>query len=311
MTCQSQRVKKKTLTRQTLSSSAAGRKERLRSTMNSPVPALGQNPLCIPSLVAFIRCFAGRRKPSWTRTACSLQRIQVGENELRVRQHFFDTPVQQPRDLRRSGADLTGLKLWPTSRPFIERLRTEVLPPLREREGGRPLSVLELGSGCGLVGLAVAALGNHVLLTDPALDVNLSEDECGNTLLRLQDNVELNRPVHAGRARTAKLVWGDERDMAAVEEELDICRAWRGGEEGPSPDLILGCDLLYNPDSYSALCETMQRFSCDGAPVLLAYPPRLPGEKRFFEMVRRHFHVDAGPLLTGHQQLLAHCRRRI
>ena len=107
------------------------RENKLKSTMNSPVPALGQNPLCIPSLVAFIRCFAGRRKPSWTRTACSLQRIQVGENELRVRQHFFDAPIQQPRDLRRSGADLTGLKLWPTSRPFIERLRTEVLPPLR------------------------------------------------------------------------------------------------------------------------------------------------------------------------------------
>ena len=91
-----------------------------------------------------------------------------------------------------------------------------MLPPLRERKGCRPISVLELGSGCGLVGLAVAALGNHVLLTDPALDVNLTEDESGNTLLRLQDNFQRNRPVLAGRARAAKLVWGDERDMAAV-----------------------------------------------------------------------------------------------
>ena len=133
------------------------------------------------------------------------------------------------------------------------------------------------------------------VLTDPALDVNFSEDESGNTLQRLRDNVDLNCGIIGDRASAQKLVWGREGDMAALEEA------------NSDFDLILGCDLLYNPDSYAALVQTMRRFSRGGAPILLAYPPRLPDELIFFNMAREHFDVHTSPLLAGHDQILAEC----
>ena len=227
----------------------------------------------------------------------------MGEHELLLRQHFFDSPVAQPRGLLNRHADLSGLRLWPTSRPFLARLQKDILPAMRKQSGGsRPLRVLELGSGCGLLGIGVAALGEEVVLTDPAINVNLSEDEFSNTLQRLKDNLDLNRGVTQGRATAEKLVWGDEQDMQAIERRY-----------GAAFDLILGCDLLYNPDSYPSLLQTMRRFSEGGrAPVLLGYPPRLPGEVRFFEAVRQHFDVHVESIWAGndmnHEGLLAQCR---
>ena len=60
----------------------------------------------------------------------------------------------------------------------------------------RPLRVVELGSGTGILGLCVASLDDvQVLLTDPALDVNLSETESSNTIKHLRINLERNREV--------------------------------------------------------------------------------------------------------------------
>ena len=87
----------------------------------------------------------------------------IGEVQLATREHFLERPVVQARG-QECDADLTGLKLSPTSRLFLERLRTDFLPALRQKKNGeRPLSVLELGSGCGLLGLGVASMGHIVV----------------------------------------------------------------------------------------------------------------------------------------------------
>ena len=93
------------------------------------------------------------------------RKVTVAGQSIKLIQHFMDTPVAQPRRIGGPKADLTGLKVWPVSLRLIEHLHAELLPGVQQRAGNRPLRVLELGAGCGSLGIGLAALGLQVLLT--------------------------------------------------------------------------------------------------------------------------------------------------
>ena len=114
----------------------------------------------------------------------SVQRVALplGRGAVAIRQHFFDAFVPQPRLTRealRHNADRSGLKNWPCAWPTLNFIVRQVLPdileyrendPLNGRGGQRErLRVLELGSGCGLLGIGIAASSKStdVVLTDP------------------------------------------------------------------------------------------------------------------------------------------------
>ena len=134
----------------------------------------------------------------------SAQRVALplGRGAITIRQHFFDAFVPQPRLAREAvsrGADRSGLKNWPCALPTLEFVVGQVLPEIvtardaradgadgagggggggeqgRERGRGRDqdrvgrVRVLELGSGCGVLGIGVAACSEFtdVVLTDP------------------------------------------------------------------------------------------------------------------------------------------------
>ena len=86
--------------------------------------------------------------------------------------------------------------VWSSAAPLFGYLEKEVFPPylLRKRKSGETnkLNILELGSGTGVLGLCIAALGHNVILTDPGIDVNLSEDKTSSTAEHLKFNVEQN-----------------------------------------------------------------------------------------------------------------------
>lgn len=209
----------------------------------------------------------------------------VAGKPIRLIQHFFDQPVSQPKRFPRE-ADLSGLKLWHCAVPLFGFLTTEILPTYAAPLAGRPLRILELGAGTGMLGISLAASeGCCVVLTDPALPVNLSEDLEGNTLQSLRENVLLNADVVGDRACARKLLWGDKEDAAALLEEF-------GGF-----DLVVGSDLLYDPDNYAKLIETLLAFA--PARAVLGYPHRHDGEKRFFEAARKEFAVTAHELEGG------------
>ena len=119
-----------------------------------------------------------------------------------LRQHFFDVPVLQPR-LHGASADRSGLKNWPCAVPLLAFIEAKVLPQLRRARlahlgrSVRPLRVLELGSGCGLLGLGLAAGATdvRVLLTDPDVPTAFgapAEQALDSTLDWLRSNVTLN-----------------------------------------------------------------------------------------------------------------------
>ena len=92
---------------------------------------------------------------------------------------------------------VTAYCVWPCARMLAEWLHaSELAPPLAGR------NVLELGAGCGLVGLSAWVGGASVCLTD--LPENLS---------RLQHLVRLNEAEAVSEANTAGAGIGDLDEM--------------------------------------------------------------------------------------------------
>lgn len=149
----------------------------------------------------------------------------------------------------------SGERIWDAGRALSLFLSEGSL------EGRR---VLELGSGTGIVGLTAAAMGATVVMSDqpelvPLLDANIA----ANGL--------------ATNARAVPLVWGDPSAL----DEVNV------GEV----DLVCGSDLLYSPEQFDALLETMVKICKPGhTEVLLAYPPRYT-EDIFLEQAGEHFEL--------------------
>ena len=105
--------------------------------------------------------------------------------------------------------------------------------------------VLELGAGVGLVGLVAAELGaREVTLTDQVVFVaqhNLVN--AGGLSAAARERVSVRR-----------LKWGEAEDLASA--------------QGPY-DLLLGSDIMYDPNLYDALAETIIALTAADGEVLL------------------------------------------
>ena len=101
-----------------------------------------------------------------------------------------------------------------------------------------PRTVIELGAGAGLAGLAAAKLtpASHFVFTD--------RDYVSLELV--ESNVELNG---VERARTRILEWGDANDAIAMLDESKI-------PDGDSV-MILGSDLIYSVKAAEALLTSI------------------------------------------------------
>jgi len=112
--------------------------------------------------------------------------------------------------------------------------------------------VVEVGAGVGLVGLAAAARGAHVLLTDMAGALPLTELNAGA-------NVDL---VRRGRGSVAvrPLEWGNAAELAALQAEL----------RHQPPDVLLASDVVYDNDLFAPLVGVLAALAGPQTTVLLA-----------------------------------------
>lgn len=172
-----------------------------------------------------------------------------------------------------TGDDL-GLKTWAASYMLSKRLHTfNLVDP--ETKVTSP--ILELGSGTGLVGLAMAALGADVVLTDlPSIHENLARNASDNATVIEQ---------HGGSTRTGTLDW---TQPASCDLYVDGQVAETLSATTTKFPIILAADSLYSPEHPRMLVDTIAAWlSQDNtAQVIAEFPYReayLPEIKDFRE----------------------------
>ncbi|KAI8933784.1 hypothetical protein NX059_009492 [Plenodomus lindquistii] len=180
----------------------------------------------------------------------------------------FDINIYEPA----MTGDELGLKTWAASYLLAKRLHTFELTPTGSNQ---KLRVLELGSGTGLVGLAMAGLGANVHLTDMS-------SICPNLARNVHENYGTISQNH-GSAHTATLDWTCPTLYEPFEASTDTFVSNQRPDRFP---LILAADSLYSPDHPQMLVNTIDAWLSreDGVKVIVEFPYRdayLPQIKDF------------------------------
>ncbi|KAJ0966869.1 hypothetical protein J5N97_023786 [Dioscorea zingiberensis] len=150
--------------------------------------------------------------------------------------------LQSPSSMSTPG--VTGAVMWDSGvvlGKFLEHAVDSGKLVLKEKK------VVELGSGCGLVGCIAALLGGDVILTD-----------LPDRLKLLRRNVESNLLDGGGvrgNANVRELTWGDELDSEFVD---------------PLPDYVLGSDVIYSEGAVMDLLSTLRQLCGSSTTIFLA-----------------------------------------
>jgi hypothetical protein len=128
--------------------------------------------------------------------------------KFKIRQQFMAPPGGVDTSI-----DSTGRFVWSTTVGLRERIQRDMLYAWGAT-ASQPerLQVLELGLGCGLLGMGLAATG--------LVDVVLTDHP--NAMEWLSSNIELNRDIVQERARVAPLKWGNNQHAMQLEAQLEF-----------------------------------------------------------------------------------------
>ena len=184
----------------------------------------------------------------------------------------FELVIHEPT---MTGDDL-GLKTWAASYLLAKRLHNFQLVKAGDTER---LRVLELGSGTGLVGLAMAGLGADVVLTDlPNIHSNLTRNAKDNATIIEQNN---------GSTSCGILDWNTPHSLETFPIH-DLNTMGRGVSIDEKFKLILAADSLYSPDHPRMLVDSIGAWLSTEADskVIIEFPYRdayMPEIKDFRE----------------------------
>lgn len=136
----------------------------------------------------------------------------------------------------------------------------------------KKLNVLELGCGCGVVGIGVAQMipDCNVLLTDlPEVDELVAQ------------NIECMTPANASTVSFAPLDW--EAPLPPAVQS----RTW---------DIIIAAECIYNVDSIPLLVSTLTSLiaASPGALIVVSTKVRHDSEKLFHELAAKEGLVESG-----------------
>lgn len=196
------------------------------------------------------------------------------------------TSVNSTLTIRQLPSQGLSFQLWPAAETFVN-LFDNYKPANTDSfsvtvrncaSDKKPIRILELGSGTGVVGITAAAiLGGEVTVTD-----------LPHVLPNMEYNVELNKEVivaRGGEVRVARLSWGEVGDMEVI---------------GRDYDLVIGSDVVYHDNLYEPLIQTLKYLllgSGEGekdkeSVFLMGHLRRWKKESSFFKKVKKMFRVE-------------------
>ena len=169
----------------------------------------------------------------------------------------------------------TAYKLWDGAFLLARYLENTAVFPDGFWRGKR---CIELGSGCGLVGIVAWLLGADVTLTDLPTALAHTERCLAHNLSR----VIAKNPAFAIRENCIRVkahTWGKI-----------VCD--ESNEPVPHFDYIFGSDVVYQPSLTSDLLSTLKYFSDVETRILISYKQRGLGEEIFFDEIKKHGFVS-------------------
>ncbi|KAL9432521.1 hypothetical protein AB3S75_027538 [Citrus x aurantiifolia] len=149
--------------------------------------------------------------------------------------------LQSPSSLGTPG--VTGSVMWDSGVVLGKFLEHAVDSGMLLLHGKK---IVELGSGCGLVGCIAALMGAQVILTD-----------LPDRLRLLKKNIE-NNLRHGdlrGSAVVTELTWGYDPDQELIQ---------------PLPDYVLGSDVIYSEGAVGDLLDTLLQLCGTQTTIFLA-----------------------------------------
>ena len=172
--------------------------------------------------------------------------------------------------IREETGDSIARHIWDASLGFLVYLEQITSTPqkrpkirnLIDANAQNPVEVLELGAGCGIVGIAFAQLFRcNVLLTD--LD---------DATEILATNIKLALVKPGSSLRAEVLDWSSDLH----------------GSINVKYDLVIVSDCIYNPDSSIDLVETLQRLAKTSPQVLIlvGFKRRHDADEIFFDRMK-------------------------
>lgn len=193
-------------------------------------------------------------------TASTVSTDENANKTYRVRLDHFSRDVL----LEREPLAGTGGLIWPAG----EFLASYLCQVSEETQELRDKTIVELGSGTGIVGLSVALnanLGSGVMyLTDLPQVIPL-----------LKRNVALNG--HPTGVQIAEFTWG--HDLSDHLKSLTI-------------DVVLMADCIYLESQFQPLIDTLLQVMPANAKGFLCYKKRRKADARFFKLLKKHFRCE-------------------
>ena len=167
--------------------------------------------------------------------------------------------VLQVKIFERGGAAI-GSIVWPGAKFLCAFLLDNVDLLVKGK------SAVELGAGCGLLGISYSMLGGDVVIT---------EQDTGGLLELIDKSVEANKEnitSAGGSAVSHCYSWGEKFDSTVLE----------------FPDFIIGSDILYSKECveplFVSICRELIPTSNRKTALILSYRPRdTAAEKNFFD----------------------------
>ncbi|ORX59780.1 hypothetical protein DM01DRAFT_1333229 [Hesseltinella vesiculosa] len=174
--------------------------------------------------------------------------------------------------IRESWVHGTPGKLWDSALVISDALARQLLP----LNLTRPLKVLDLSAGTGVIGLLLAFIGQHQ--NNTMLDITLTD--VPEALSLIHDNRCLNKITYP-RLSVAPLRWGIDKDIQAIQAK------------GPF-DVIIASDVLYEPIKFQDLVKTLDKLTTPSTQTWIGYKRRglkLEEEQSFFTLCHPRFQI--------------------